>query len=60
MHWLFYSICYCSNLNGLDLEYNIEGNSVMRRVVKYEYIIILFVFLNENVVYAFLMSIKIS
>ena len=34
--------------------------NVMRRVIKYEYIIILFVFLNENVVYAFLMSIKIS
>ena len=32
----------------------------MRRVIKYEYIIILFVFLTENVVDAFLISIKIS
>ena len=32
----------------------------MSNVIKYEYMIILFVFLTENVVYALLISIKIS
>ena len=47
-------MCYCSNFKGLHLEYKIEG-----RVVKYEYMIILFVFLTDNIVYAFLIPIKI-